>query len=203
VWCTQIIKCEQYCYLFVVPSLLESQCHATSLPLRTQFHFPHASQSVGTGLEQKWELLTNTFCTWDLHLQKWEQTAQDAESVTVPNRWFCLAHTLIHAQNREPSAQGYNWATLFLGGYKDGDLALQVGGSHLAVSSTGLWPKTDCLARPRSNCTVNYRSVLLSERVLQNNKPATVLKNKEKEISVTSPRWAPDTKTDWPTDCRS
>jgi hypothetical protein len=28
----------------------------------------------------------------------------------------------------EPSARGYNWATLFLGGYKYGDLALEVGG---------------------------------------------------------------------------
>jgi hypothetical protein len=27
------------------------------------------------------------------------------------------------------------------------------------------------LARPRSNCTVNYRPVLSSERALQNNKP--------------------------------
>jgi hypothetical protein len=28
---------------------------------------------------------------------------------------------------REHSDRGYNWATLFLGGYKYGDLALQVG----------------------------------------------------------------------------
>jgi hypothetical protein len=26
---------------------------------------------------------------------------------------------------------------------------------------------------------------------------------KEKEKLVVGPRWAPDTKTDWPTDCRS
>jgi hypothetical protein len=26
---------------------------------------------------------------------------------------------------------------------------------------------------------------------------------KEKEKLVAGPRWAPDTKTDWPTDCRS
>jgi hypothetical protein len=30
------------------------------------------------------------------------------------------------------------------------------------------------LSRPRSNCIVNYRPVLSSERALQNNKPATV-----------------------------
>jgi hypothetical protein len=28
-------------------------------------------------------------------------------------------------------------------------------------------------------------------------------KLKEKEKLVAGPRWAPDTKTDWPTDCRS
>jgi hypothetical protein len=32
----------------------------------------------------------------------------------------------------------------------------------------------DQLARPRSNCTVNYRPVLSSERALQNNKHGTV-----------------------------
>jgi hypothetical protein len=53
--------------------------------------------------------------------------------------------------------------------------------------------------------TVNYRPVLSSERALQNNKPATVYKEnvKEKEKLVAGPRWVPDTKTDWPTDCRS
>jgi hypothetical protein len=56
------------------------------------------------------------------------------------------------------------------------------------------------LARLRSNCTVNYRTVLSSERALQNNKPATVKGNfKEKEKLVAGPRWVPDTKTDWPT----
>jgi hypothetical protein len=31
---------------------------------------------------------------------------------------------------RKPSSRGYNWATMFMevGGYKDGDLALQVQG---------------------------------------------------------------------------
>jgi hypothetical protein len=37
-------------------------------------------------------------------------------------------------------------------------------------------PRMTALARPRSNCTVNYRPVLSSERALQNNKPSTVLK---------------------------
>jgi hypothetical protein len=48
------------------------------------------------------------------------------------------------------------------------------------------------------SATVNYRPVLSSERALQNNK-----RLKEKEKLVAGPRSAPDTKTDWPTDCRS
>jgi hypothetical protein len=48
------------------------------------------------------------------------------------------------------------------------------------------------------------RPVLSSDRVLQNNKPATVKQNlKEKEELVAGLRWEPDTKTDWPTDYRS
>jgi hypothetical protein len=70
----------------------------------------------------------------------------------------------------------------------------------MAASSVGLRPRSDALARPRSNRTVNYRPVFLSERILQNNKPANF---KEKEKLVAGPRQAPDTKTDWPTDCRS
>jgi hypothetical protein len=49
--------------------------------------------------------------------------------------------------------------------------------------------------------TVNYRPVHSSERALQNYKPATA-KFKEKEKLVPGPGWGPDTKTDWPPDCR-
>jgi hypothetical protein len=42
------------------------------------------------------------------------------------------------------------------------------------------------LARPRSNSTVNYRPVLSSERALQNNKHADVLK----EISRRKKNWS-------------
>jgi hypothetical protein len=50
---------------------------------------------------------------------------------------------------REHSVRRYNWATLFLGGYKYGDLALQVGGVSdetlkYGLSSAGLGPKSDC-----------------------------------------------------------
>jgi hypothetical protein len=50
----------------------------------------------------------------------------------------------------EPSAWGYNWATLFLGGYKYGDLALQVGCStesetvKMVMSPAGLGHENNC-----------------------------------------------------------
>jgi hypothetical protein len=60
------------------------------------------------------------------------------------------------------------------------------------------------LAKPRSNSTVNYRPVLSSERALQNNNTQISEGNfKEKEKLVKGPRWAPGTKADCPTDCRS
>jgi hypothetical protein len=70
----------------------------------------------------------------------------------------------------------------------------------MAVSSAGN-PRVTALARPRSNYTANYRPVFSSERALQNNKPQ--LSKEEKEKLVADPKWVPDTKTDWPTDCRS
>jgi hypothetical protein len=74
----------------------------------------------------------------------------------------------------------------------------------MAVSSAGLYPRVTALTRPRSNCTVNYRPVLSSERALQNNKAATVWRKYQgKEKLFAGPRRAPDTRTDWPTDCRS
>jgi hypothetical protein len=74
---------------------------------------------------------------------------------------------------REPSARGYNWATLFLGGYKYGDLVLQVGG----VSRIGTikYAREFCgTARARPAETVNYRPALSLERAPLINKPVTV-----------------------------
>jgi hypothetical protein len=46
-------------------------------------------------------------------------------------------------------------------------------------------PRVTALGRPRSNCTVNYRPVLSSERTLQNNNPQLSEGNfKEKEEVV-------------------
>jgi hypothetical protein len=75
----------------------------------------------------------------------------------------------------------------------------------MAVSSTGLRPKSDYSGKVQKQFTVNYRPVLSSERVLQNNKNPQLSEGnfKEKEKLVAGPRWEPDTKTDWPTDRRS
>jgi hypothetical protein len=62
-------------------------------------------------------------------------------------------------------------------------------------------PRVTALARPRSNCIVNYRAVLSSERAHHIKKPA-IVRQKTKNLGMGS-RWEPGTKTDWPTDCRS
>jgi hypothetical protein len=78
------------------------------------------------------------------------------------------------------------------GGYKYRDLALQVGGVSNEIVKYGrefcgtLKQRVTALARPRSNCTVKYKPVLSSERALQNNKHATVLK----EISRRKENWS-------------
>jgi hypothetical protein len=66
------------------------------------------------------------------------------------------------------------------GGYKYGNLTLQVGGVSNETVKYGRefcgtsTPRVAALARPRNNSTVNYRPVLSSERALQNNKHAAV-----------------------------
>jgi hypothetical protein len=50
---------------------------------------------------------------------------------------------------REPSARGFNWATLFLGDINMGTWHLQVGGVSnetvkYGLSSAGLGPQSDC-----------------------------------------------------------
>jgi hypothetical protein len=63
-------------------------------------------------------------------------------------------------------------ATMFLGNINTGSWPSTWGGggesqmiqSYIVVSSEGLGPESDCSARPRSNCTVNYRPILLSGR---------------------------------------
>jgi hypothetical protein len=66
-----------------------------------------------------------------------------------------------------------------LGGYKYGDLALQVGGvsriEKIKYDLESSGTQTGARLRWRGPAaTVNYRPVLSSERALQNNKPATI-----------------------------
>jgi hypothetical protein len=72
------------------------------------------------------------------------------------------------------------------------------------IWSSVLWnfgSRVIVLARPRSNCTVNYRPVLSSERALQNNKPATVGRKfqGERKIGRGSQKgaWHQDRLADW------
>jgi hypothetical protein len=62
-------------------------------------------------------------------------------------------------------------------------------------------------SNPRSYSELPLRdfdSVLSSERALKITNRNCLKENlKEKEKLVAGSRWAPDTKTDWPTDCRS
>jgi hypothetical protein len=74
----------------------------------------------------------------------------------------------------------------------------------MAVSSAGLRPKSDCSGKAQKQ----FYSKLQTRPLVREG--ATKITNtqlsegnfKEKEKLVTGPRWAPDTKTDWPTDCR-
>jgi hypothetical protein len=62
------------------------------------------------------------------------------------------------------SARGYNWATLFLGDIITGTWPFRLGSLKRDCK---IWPwvlrdfdpRVAPLARPRSNCTVNYRPV--------------------------------------------
>jgi hypothetical protein len=95
------------------------------------------------------------------------------------------------------------------GGDKYRNLALQFGGvSRIGTIKYGL---ESCGNQTRAGmrwrgpaATVNYRPVLSSERTLKITNPQLSKENiKEKDKLVADPRWAPDTKTDWPTDCRA
>jgi hypothetical protein len=75
----------------------------------------------------------------------------------------------------------------------------------MAVSSAGIRPKNDSSGKgPEPNVQQitdppsrqRGRHKIINPQLSEGNL-------KEKEKLVVGPRWAPDTKTDWPTDCRS
>jgi hypothetical protein len=59
----------------------------------------------------------------------------------------------------------------------------------MAVSSSGLRPKSDCSGKVQKQFIVNYRLVLSSERAIQNNKSARLkeISRRKKNLS-----WVPD-----------
>jgi hypothetical protein len=69
------------------------------------------------------------------------------------------------------------------------------------LSSERADPSVTALARTSSNSKLQTRP---RQRVRYKITNSNCLKEnlKEKEKLVASPRWAPDTRTDWPTDCR-
>jgi hypothetical protein len=82
------------------------------------------------------------------------------------------------------------------GGYKYGDLALQVGGVSDETVKYGLEFCGTVLARTSSNSKLHTRPLVREGAKLSKH-------FKEIEKSVVGPRWVSDNKTDLPTDCRS
>jgi hypothetical protein len=81
---------------------------------------------------------------------------------------------VVRADGMETQCPGVYLGHPVPGGYKYGDLAFQVGEvSRIGTIKYGIESRGIQTERIPAE-TVNYRPVLLSERVLQNNKPATV-----------------------------
>jgi hypothetical protein len=66
----------------------------------------------------------------------------------------------------------------------------------MALSSAGLRLKSDCSGKAQKQ----YYSKLQTRPLVREGAKGNF---KEKEKLVAGPRWVPDIKTDWPTDCRS
>jgi hypothetical protein len=63
-------------------------------------------------------------------------------------------------------------------------------------------PSGTALARTSSNSKLQTRPLVTDG--VQNNKPQLSKRKSQGEKKLVAvPRWAPETKTDWPTDCRS
>jgi hypothetical protein len=75
----------------------------------------------------------------------------------------------------------------------------------MAVSSVELRPKSDCSGKAQKQLYKYIIDPLSRQRGRYKlTKPQLSKGNfKEKEELVTGPRWAPDSRTDWPTDHRS
>jgi hypothetical protein len=75
----------------------------------------------------------------------------------------------------------------------------------MVMSSAGLRPKSDCSGKAQNQLYSNLQTrPLVREGATKITNPQLSKRNfKEKEKLVTCPRWAPETRIDWPTECRS
>jgi hypothetical protein len=124
-----------------------------------------------------------------------------------------ISHSRIITVDVRGDGKGTQYLGVYLGhpvpgGYKYGDLALQVwevskiGAIKYGLESRGTQIR-EALRWRGPAATVNYRPVLSSERALQITNHNCLKTISRRKKLVADPRWVPDTKMDWPTDCRS
>jgi hypothetical protein len=73
----------------------------------------------------------------------------------------------------------------------------------MVLSPEGLRPERDCAGKDQQQQQITDPSSRQSGRYKITNRQLSKENFKEKEKLVAGPRWVPDTKTEWSTDCRS
>jgi hypothetical protein len=73
----------------------------------------------------------------------------------------------------------------------------------MVLSPAGLRPEWDCAGEDQQQQQITDPSFRQRGRYKITNPQLSEENFKKKEKLVVGPRWVPDTKTDWPTDCRS
>jgi hypothetical protein len=73
----------------------------------------------------------------------------------------------------------------------------------MLMSPVGLRSEKDCADDARQKLKSTDPTSRQRGRSTSTNPKLSKGKNRELEKLVAGPRWFPDTKTDWPTDCRS
>jgi hypothetical protein len=72
----------------------------------------------------------------------------------------------------------------------------------MALSPAGLRPERDCTGKNQQQQYITDPSSRQRGRYKITNPQLSKENFKEKEKFVAGPKWVPDAKTDWPTDCR-
>jgi hypothetical protein len=73
----------------------------------------------------------------------------------------------------------------------------------MVLSPAELRPERDCAGEDQQQEQITDQSSRQRGRYKITNPQLSKANLKEKDKLVVDPRWVPDTKTDWPTDCRS